>query len=149
MKSLLRHPLTGHICRLLLGGAFVSANWSKLLRPDEVARLIYGYRIIHPDLLNLAAIIFPWIEFIPGALLLIGILPRSAATILGGLLAVFIGAAALVIARGIQIKCGCFLPLVGDRVDWIMILRNSLLILLALQIIAWPSTFLSRRLPRS
>jgi len=147
MKRLLSNPITGHVCRLLLGGAFVYANWTKLFHADEVARLIYGYRIIHPDLLNLAGIIFPWLELIPGALLLIGILPRSAATLLGGLLAVFIGAAALVMMRGIQIKCGCFLPLVSDHVDWLMILRNSILILLALQIIAWPTSFLARRRP--
>jgi len=144
LKCLLSHPLTGHCCRLILGGAFVYANWTKLLRPDEVMRLIYGYRIIHPDLLNLAGIVFPWIEFIPGVLLIIGILPRSAAAVLGGLLTVFIGAAALVIARGIQITCGCFLPLVGDKVDWVMIARNSVLILLALQVIAWPTSFLRR-----
>ena len=144
LKRFLSHPITGHASRLLLGGAFVYANWTKLFHADEVARLIYGYRIIHPDLLNLAGIIFPWIELIPGVLLLIGILPRSAAAVLGGLLAIFIGAAALVMMRGIQIKCGCFLPLVSDRVDWLMILRNSILILLALQIIAWPTSFLAR-----
>jgi uncharacterized membrane protein YphA (DoxX/SURF4 family) len=145
MKRFLGHPITGHVCRLLLGGAFVYANATKLVRADEVARLIYGYRILHPDLVNLAGIAFPWVELIPGALLVIGILPRSAATLLGGLLGVFIGAAALVMMRHIDIECGCFLPLVGDRVDWIMIVRNAILILLALQVMVWPTSFLARR----
>jgi hypothetical protein len=145
VKRVLSHPLTGHLCRLLLGGAFVYANTTKLLRPDEVARLIYGYRILHPDLINLAGVVFPWIEFIPGVLLVIGILPRSAAALLGGLLAVFIGAAALVMMRGIDIGCGCFLPIFGDRVGWPMIARNSILMLFALQVIAWPTSLLPGR----
>jgi hypothetical protein len=141
----LSHPLTGHLCRLLLGGAFVYANTTKLFRADEVARLVYGYRILHPDLVNLASVVFPWIEFIPGVLLVIGIIPRSAAALLGGLLAVFIGAAGLVMARGIDIECGCFLPIFGDRVGWPMIARNAILMLLALQTVAWPTSFLSGR----
>jgi len=145
VKRALASPVTGAVCRLLLGGAFVYANWTKLLHPEEAARLIYGYRILHPDLLNLAGVAFPWVEFVPGALLVVGILPRSAAAALGGLLAVFIGSAALVMMRGLDIACGCFLPLVGDRVDWTMIVRNSVLILFALQIITWPSSFLARR----
>lgn len=145
MKRALSHPLTGHLCRLLLGGAFVYANAGKLLRPDEAARLISAYRLLHPDLLNLAGITFPWIGFVPGLLLLLGILPRSAAALLAGLLLLFMDSAGLVMLRGLDIQCGCFLPLFGDRVGWSMLARNTVLLLFAAQIIAWPTSFLRRR----
>ena len=139
------HPVTGAVCRLLLGGLFVYSDFPKLLRPDEFARLIYGYRILHPDLINLAGIILPWVELVPGVLLVIGLWPRSAALLLAGLLTLFIGAAALVMLRGLDISCGCFFPFFTDRVGWVMILRDSVFLLFALQIIAWPSSFLPRR----
>lgn len=144
-RRFLGSPVTGAVCRLLLGGVFIYSDSHKLLRPDEFARLIYGYRILHPDLVNLAGIILPWVELVPGLFLVIGLLPRSSAALLGGLLALFIGAAALVMMRGLSIHCGCFLPILSDRVGWPLILRNSVLLLLALQIIIWPSSFLPRR----
>jgi hypothetical protein len=141
----LSHPITGAICRLLLGGLFVSSDLPKLLRPDEFARIIYGYRLLHPDIINLAGIILPWVEVVPGALLIIGLWPRSAALLLAGLLTVFLGAAGLVMLRGLDISCGCFLPFFSDRVGWALILRDSVLLLLAIQILIWPSSFLPRR----
>jgi uncharacterized membrane protein YphA (DoxX/SURF4 family) len=142
---LLSSPVTGAICRVLLGVAFVYTDFPKLMKPYEFARLIYGYRILHPDMVNLVGVILPWVELVPGAFLVIGILPRSAAALLGGLLAFFIGAAGLVMARGLNISCGCFFPFLSDRVGWVMIARDAVLLLLAVQIVIWPSSFLPKR----
>lgn len=141
----LASPITGAVCRLLVGGSFIYADFPKLLKPYEFARLIYGYRILHHDMINLASITLPWVELVPGAFLVIGIMVRSAALLLAGLLAAFVGAAALVMMRGLTISCGCFFPFFTDRVGWAMILRNLVLMLLALQVIIWPSTFLPKR----
>ena len=136
---LLRGPAIGAICRLLLGGLFIYAAVPKLLDPYAFARLIYGYRILHRDLVNLAALLLPWIELLPAALLVLGICVRSAGVVLGGVLVAFLGAMGLAMARGLHIECGCFLPLFGDKVGWSTLLRDAVLLLLALQVIVWPS----------
>lgn len=139
----LRHPVSGAVCRLLLGGVFIYTGLPKLLHPAEFARLAAGYRIIHPELVNLFGITMPWVEAIAGAFLVIGILPRSSALVIAGLLAMFIGAAFLALARGLEISCGCFFPLLGeDRLTWRLVIRDSIMLAIALQPLIWPSSFI-------
>ncbi len=149
--AILAHPVTGAVCRLLLGGIFVYTAVPKLTHPAEFARLVYGYRILDPSLVNLAAITLPWIEVTAGSFLALGVLPRSSAAVVAGLLALFMAAGALALARGLKIECGCFFPLLtGDRLTWRLLARDGALFAIALQPIVWPTSFLGgRRGPRT
>ncbi len=142
----LGHPAVGAACRLLLGAVFVYASFPKLLRPGDFARLVHGYQLLHPDLVNLVGITLPWIEVAAGAFLLLGILPRSSAAIVAGLLALFMAAGFLALARGLDIECGCFFPLMGGHeLGWDLLARDALLLLPAFQVMIWPSSFLAWR----
>jgi len=146
LRAALGHPALGACCRILIGGIFIYTAWPKLLRPDEFARLVYGYRMLHPDLVNLAGITLPWIELVAGLFLVIGILPRSSALVLAGLLGLFIVAGFLALVRGLDISCGCFFPFMGDhKLDWSLLVRDAILILFALQVVVWPSGFVPSR----
>jgi uncharacterized membrane protein YphA (DoxX/SURF4 family) len=140
----LGHPVVGAVCRLLLGGIFIYTGLPKLLRPDEFARLVNGYRILHPDMVDLAGIILPWVEVAAGGLLVIGILPQSSAAVIAGMLAVFVAAGFLALIRGLEISCGCFFPIGGERLTWGTLLRDAVLLAFALQVLVWPSSFLPR-----
>ncbi len=141
---LLRHPVTGAVCRLALGTLFIYTAFPKLLHPGEFARLVNGYRVLHPDLVNLAGITIPWVELVAGALLVLGVVPQSAALTLGTLLAGFMVAGFLALARGLEISCGCFFPFMGNgRLGWDLFPRDLALLLLAVQIMLWPSSFLA------
>jgi putative oxidoreductase len=145
-REWLGHPALGAICRLLLGGVFIYASLPKLLRPDEFARLINGYRVVHPDLTNLAGIALPWVEFAAGVFLAVGVLPQSSALVVAAMLSLFIGAGSLALARGLEIECGCFLPLLGShKLSWDLLVRDAVLLLMAAQVLVWPSSFLPRR----
>jgi uncharacterized membrane protein YphA (DoxX/SURF4 family) len=136
------HPAVGAVCRVLLGGIFIYTGIPKLMHPAEFARLVYGYRILHPSLVNLVGITLPWVEVIAGVFLVIGIIPRSSAAVIAGLLGVFIIGGFLALARGLEIKCGCFFPLMGDhKLTWALLVRDGVLLVLALQPVAWPSSF--------
>lgn len=140
---LLRHPLTGAVCRLLLGGIFIYTAVPKLLDPGGFARFVNGYRVLHPDLVNLAGITIPWVELIAGALLVLGFVPQSAALVLGVLLVGFMGAGFAALARGLKISCGCFFPFMGsDHLGWDLFPRDLALLLLAAQVMLWPSSFM-------
>ena len=129
------HPVTGTACRLVLGGLFLYTGAVKLGHPAELARLINGYRILHPELANLAGIALPWVELLSGALLVLGIVPASAAMVAAGLLVVFMGAGFLALVRGLSIACGCFFPFLGgDRLSWALFPRDGALLVLALQV---------------
>lgn len=142
----LAHPAVGAVCRVLLGGIFVYTAVPKLMRPDEFARLVYGYRILHPDMVNLVGITLPWVELVAGAFLVVGLLPQSAALLIGAMLLMFIVAGSLALLRGLQIECGCFFPLLGGhKLGWDVLVRDALLLLPAAQVLAWPSSFVPRR----
>lgn len=141
--AILGHPAIGGLCRLLIGGIFIYTALPKLLRPDDFARLVSGYRFLDPGIVNLAGITMPWIELVAGAFLVIGIIPRSSALVIASLLATFMLAGALALLRGLQISCGCFFPLMGDHtLGWDLLARDAVLLLVTLQPLIWPSSFL-------
>jgi uncharacterized membrane protein YphA (DoxX/SURF4 family) len=136
----------GALCRLLIGGSFIYTGFPKLLEPDHFARLVNGYRILHPELVNLVGITLPWMEVVAGVFLVVGVLPGSSALVIGGMLAVFIGAGFLALVRGMEISCGCFFPLMADhQLGWDLLVRDGVMLLLAAQVVVWPSSFLPSR----
>ena len=142
--SLLWHPWAGFAARLAVGGVFVYASIGKIAHPDEFARAIYAYRILHMDLVNLAAIWLPWVEILAGALLIVGVMRRSAAAVTTGLTALFIGAAWLGLMRGLDVDCGCFLGTVIDgRLGWSLVARDAVLLGLSAYAMVHPSDALS------
>lgn len=146
LRALVSHPVAGAVCRILIGGIFIYTAGPKLLRPDEFARLVNGYRLLHPDLVNLAGITLPWVELVAGVFLVIGLLPRSSALVIAGLLMLFMGAGLLGILRGLDIDCGCFFPfMLEHKLGWDLLLRDAILLLFPLQVLVWPSSFFRSR----
>jgi len=78
------------------------------MAPEDFAKIIYGYNLFPEVLINLIAIILPFVELISGLSLLLGIYPRSAAFIINGLLLAFIFILMINIIRGHEFDCGCF-----------------------------------------
>jgi len=57
---------------VILVTIFVFASYNKILAPADFAKIIYGYDLFPPVLINLIAIIVPFLEFIAGLALIIG-----------------------------------------------------------------------------
>ena len=94
--------------RWVLGVTFIYASYSKILAPAAFAKIIYGYDLFPAVLINLTAIILPFIELFTGLALIIGFYPRSAALIVNGMLLVFIISLSINLIRGHEFDCGCF-----------------------------------------
>ncbi len=94
--------------RWILGITFIYASYYKIISPADFAKIIYGYDLFPGVLINLIAIILPFIELVSGLVLLIGIYPRSAALIINGMLFVFIIVLSINFVRGHEFNCGCF-----------------------------------------
>ena len=78
--------------RLLIGCVFLYASIHKIIEPAQFAQDIRNYQILWPALSNIAALTLPWIEFVAGSFLILGIFTRPAAFIATGLLVVFLAA---------------------------------------------------------
>ena len=128
--------------RLFLGGLFVFAAAMKLYVTTEsvadpvwnFAESVRAYRLIpmpqgEPVIVVLAHVI-PWSELLAGLMLLLGVWTRPAALLVLVQLAVFAGANAWVVLKGIPASCSCFGDLgwpCGSSVTWCQVLRNLVL----------------------
>lgn len=120
----------GLISRLILGGAFIYASLDKIAHPGQFAEIIYNYKILPTELVNLAAMILPWTEMLAGVFLLAGRLTLPSAFILTSLVLVFIAAISFNLARGLDFQCGCFTTSPEATHTGLMTLYRDLLLMI-------------------
>lgn len=96
------------VVRVAMGVVFIYASIHKIADPAAFAKIIYGYYLFPGFLINLIAIILPYIELFSGLALVAGIFPRSAALVVNMLLLFFILALSINLVRGHEFDCGCF-----------------------------------------
>jgi uncharacterized membrane protein YphA (DoxX/SURF4 family) len=131
------------IVRLVLGFVFIYAAVTKISDTEGFSQAIYNYKIIPLFLVNIFAIILPWIELSTGFLLIFGISVKESSSILSGLLVIFTFAVLISLFRGLDISCGCFGTVNGSKVGFQKILENIGLLVLSIILIKFDSSFLS------
>jgi cation diffusion facilitator family transporter len=94
--------------RLVLGVVFIIASADKIYNPGPFAQAVYNYQILPDALINLTAIILPWLELFLGLCLFLGFRLPGAVTLANGLLVIFFGTLVFNVSRGLDVHCGCF-----------------------------------------
>ncbi|MCI0534836.1 MAG: DoxX family membrane protein, partial [Verrucomicrobiales bacterium] len=102
--------------RLAVGGAFIAAGALKIASPEKFAVAVSNYRLLPHELINLVAILIPWVEVLAGLLVLAGIWLRAAALVITSLTVMFFVVITSALARGLNIECGCFGTVGGKHV---------------------------------
>ena len=100
----------------------------------DFAKIVYGYNLFPGFLINLIAVILPFVELISGISLLLGIYPRSAALIINGLLLAFIFILTINIIRGHEFDCGCFSANKTGSPE-LMVARDVIYLMMGLQVL--------------
>ena len=100
--------LLSFLLRLGLGGVFVYAGAAKIFNPQLFAYEVDQYGLVPHAIINLVALILPWVEFICGIMVVLGVWLRASALLTGGMSGAFFLAVCSVLLRGLKIKCGCF-----------------------------------------
>lgn len=114
----------------LVGLLFIVASLHKIAVPQEFARAVDNYRMLPWYVVNIAAMIFPWIELLCGVLLLTGFYRAPAAALTVALTAVFILAIGFNLARELEFDCGCLGS--GQTSHWQVLARDIGIILICL-----------------
>jgi uncharacterized membrane protein YphA (DoxX/SURF4 family) len=96
------------LTRIVLGGIFMYASMDKLANMGDFAKIIYNYKMLPVELVNLLAIFLPWLEFIVGFCLVIGKYEKASILLYSFMLIIFIIALTQALVRGLDISCGCF-----------------------------------------
>jgi uncharacterized membrane protein YphA (DoxX/SURF4 family) len=134
------------VARLIMAAIFIYASIDKIAHPAAFAKDVYNYQILPDALINLTALVLPWLELLLGLCLLAGVWMPGAVLSVNGLLMVFFAALVFNMARGLDVNCGCFstgsdAPTMST--GWYL-LRDALF--LAVGIFLFYAVFLQRRL---
>ncbi len=125
-----------HLARLTLALVFVYAGAVKMQDVVVFAGHVAAYQILPYALNYLVAATLPYIEFLAGVLLLLNLRVRPALVVVGAMTACFMAALVSVLARGLEIDCGCFDPGGGQEVTaGVALLRD--IGLMALAVTTW------------
>jgi len=117
------------VIRVGIGFLFIYASMDKIVHPDKFAVVIYHYRVLPFELVNIVAILIPWLEIAIGVTLILGIWLETAAFLLCVLTIGFTVLIISAIARGLNIECGCFtLAEKGSLVSWKRIAEDLLIL---------------------
>jgi uncharacterized membrane protein YphA (DoxX/SURF4 family) len=108
LNRYLTHPWLTIRVQLALGAIFIIAAIPKIADPPSFAHMIYNYRLVPASLINLSALVMPWVELLAGLALILGVWRAAARNVIGILLAVFIIAISINLVRDNAIDCGCF-----------------------------------------
>lgn len=111
--------------RLVLAAVFFAACIHKIADPMDFGLQVATYQILPLQLINLQAIILPWVELTTAVLLLIGLFTRPAALVTCGMNIMFIIAIAMALNADLHLQCGCFSSSqVGEQMDASLIVRD-------------------------
>ena len=96
------------ILRFWLVGLFAYTGIQKIFHIVKFKDIITNYEILPYWMINITAIILPWLEFWVGIFIIAGIFVRASTIIQISLLLIFVATISFNIARGLDFSCGCF-----------------------------------------
>jgi putative oxidoreductase len=134
MKSVLSNKYLLFCSRLCLGLVFIIASIEKIAIPEIFATNIEAYQILPVFIINIIALIIPWLELLCGIFLISGFYLRSSSLIVSALLVAFIFLLSWAIFHGLHIDCGCFGVRGGSEVSWMRIIEDVLLLIMGVHI---------------
>lgn len=135
MRRIVDNDYLTMVVRLALGITFIYASYYKIIDPGSFAKSIWYYHLVPGSLINILALVLPWVELICGLGLIIGVLYRGSLTITVAMTVVFIFALASALVRGINIECGCFkVARAADSSVWRSLLFDVVLLILLVQL---------------
>ena len=105
----------------------------KILYPRLFAESVLAYEIVPTQLVTLVALVIPWLEAVAGLCLILGLVTRAAACIIGVLSLSFAGAVTWATISGMEISCGCF-SFGADTVGWVHVAFDIVLAISAFAI---------------
>lgn len=115
---------------MLLGGILLYSSLYKIHSPAAFAHQIYNFKLLPVWAINPVAITLPWLQFISGGALILGLGTQGASALILLMMLTFQSAVASALLRGLNISCGCF-ESGGNPATWLSFGRDFLILLLA------------------
>jgi uncharacterized membrane protein YphA (DoxX/SURF4 family) len=131
------------LARVFCGFVFVYASLDKLGESVLFAKIIAAYQILPKEMIPLASVVIPWLEFFTGLSLILGFRWRGASLVYCGLMVSYTFGLGINLLRGIAMSCGCFSMLDSAPVSWWTVSRDVLLVIPGIFVLFHEDTRLS------
>lgn len=119
------------LARIGLGAVFLAAGAAKLIDRAEFENNLPAFGVRWPGVARWVSHGLPVAEVVVGLMLIAGLLVNVAAGVAAGLLATFTAVVAVALARGRPVSCGCFGNVGRGKITVQTLMRNGLLLGLA------------------
>jgi uncharacterized membrane protein YphA (DoxX/SURF4 family) len=138
-------PWAGTVIRLVLAAVLFVAGWPKFVDVEGTVRTVTAFQLVPDGLIRPFAYALPAFELVLGVLLVLGLGTRLLGVAYAALMVMFLFGIVSAWARGLSIECGCFGNTGAEVADPVPgyvrdIVRDVLLLLGALWLVAWPRT---------
>jgi uncharacterized membrane protein YphA (DoxX/SURF4 family) len=140
--NLARHGYVCALFRLAVGITLVIASVGKLSSGGVFVEEVKDYHLLPDALAQVYGSALPWVEIVVGCLLIVGLITTFAAGIAVLASLSLIIANAVVLARGLNLECGCFGDLAALQTREAIII-DSVMLMMALLILVRRRDFLS------
>ena len=119
------------ILRILLGGIFIVSGLEKLMASyQDFLYVVQGYEFLNSFLEGVVARVFPWVEFLLGIFLVLGLWTSWALRGISVLIFMFLCIVGQALLRGLDLsECGCFGSLFSFPLHVVLIFDSVLLCL--------------------
>ena len=136
MRRVVDNDLLTLCVRLVVGGIFIYASLYKIIDPGTFAKSIWYYHLVPGSLINLMALILPWVELLCGIGLIVGVFYEGSVVLVNVMTMMFVFVLSTTIVRGIDIECGCFKAAkAATESAWKTLVFDLVLLLFVLQLL--------------
>ena len=144
ISTIINHPYTTLLTRVILGSVFLISGIGKLLDHAKFINVVINYQIISPSLSRLYGLLLPYAELIVAVMIIFGIYVDEGAFVALLMLISFIIAISVNLARGRKnLDCGCFGNFIERKLGIHTLLDDFALLTLSFMLLISRSRFLA------
>ena len=119
--------------RIYMGVVFIMAALFKIYEPYQFGLSVATYQMAPLELINVFAIILPWVELFVGVAFIVGFWTRANGALIVAMMLMFLTALSWALSHDLQMSCGCFASQeTADEIGFHTIVRDLVWLALGL-----------------
>jgi uncharacterized membrane protein YphA (DoxX/SURF4 family) len=124
-----------HITRIILAFVFIYASIDKIIHPQAFAQAVFNHQVLPETLINIIAIVLPWMELGLGICLLFNVWMNGVSLLTAILMLVFMSTITFNLLRGLDVGCGCFSTSAEGSMNSLTFIRDLIFLCLSFSLV--------------